>query len=259
MELLAYRQSASERQRTADLLGRMPRNRHSVLDVGARDGYFSKLLTDYFQSVTALDLISPEIDHPRVTSVSGDVTRLTFQDGQFDSVFCAEVLEHIPDLEQACSEIARVAKRDLIIGVPYRQDTRLGRTTCQECTRVNPPWGHINVFTESRLEKLFPGFEPVSTSYVGESKECTNQLSTWLMDVAGNPWGTYSQDEPCVYCGSSIGKGPGRRNIGSRFCGVAAVLLNQVQSRFAKPHSKWVHVVYSRQPVVDPDKPGLAK
>ncbi len=54
--LEAYRATENERTRTADLLRLVPRGRATVLDIGARDGHFSRLLTGYFDAVTALDL-----------------------------------------------------------------------------------------------------------------------------------------------------------------------------------------------------------
>jgi ubiquinone/menaquinone biosynthesis C-methylase UbiE len=94
----------------------------NALDIGARDGHFSKLLTEYFRPVFALDLEKPSIKHKNVECVQGDVTNLDFPDNQFDFVFCAEVLEHIPTnlLEKACFDLSRVSKQYLLIGVPYR-------------------------------------------------------------------------------------------------------------------------------------------
>ena len=109
----------------------VPKHLSTVLDVGARDGHFSRLLTEHFEHVTALDLAKPQFCLDRVLPVQGDVTHLQFPDNEFDVVFCAEVLEHIPTLEKACSEIARVARRALVIGVPYKQDTRLGSNHLQ--------------------------------------------------------------------------------------------------------------------------------
>src|SRR5512139_805984 len=97
-----YRASEREQSRTEDLLRRLPRGRHSVLDIGARDGHFSRRLTEYFTTVTALDLRQPGFEYPRVVTVAGDVRRLGFPDNSFDCVFCAEVLEHVAEVERAC-------------------------------------------------------------------------------------------------------------------------------------------------------------
>src|SRR5262245_19883000 len=96
MDLLKYRRSDSEIARMDDLLRLLPRGRASVLDIGARDGHFSRLLAEHFDSVTALDIVPLDFEHPGVTVVTGDATHLQFPDDSFDCVFCTEVLEHIP-------------------------------------------------------------------------------------------------------------------------------------------------------------------
>ena len=83
-DLAQYRQTEQEKARTADLLRLLPRGRQSVLDIGARDGHFSRLLTEYFDEVTALDLEKPAFEFPQVRTVAGDITNLQFPDGAFD-------------------------------------------------------------------------------------------------------------------------------------------------------------------------------
>jgi SAM-dependent methyltransferase len=238
-----YRASENERSRTADLLRVLPRGRRTVLDVGARDGHFSRLLTEYFDEVTALDLQKPAFEFARVVTVAGDITNLEFATDAFDCVFCAEVLEHIPDVTRACQEIIRVAKHEIVIGVPYRQDIRCGRTTCRSCGKINPPWGHVNSFDEDRLSGLFSGLPTISKSFVGITKEATNSISTFLMDLAGNPWGTYDQDEPCVHCGAKLVT-PGGRQIWQKVCSTMAFNLNRVQALWTRSRGNWIHVVF---------------
>ena len=251
IDMAAYRNTPQERERISDLMNIIPKGpegKDSVLDVGARDGYLTRLLTDYFASVTALDLERPSIEHDRVTCVEGDVTRLELASDSFDVVLCAEVLEHIPGkgLEQACRELSRVAKSHVVIGVPYRQDTRLGRTTCQSCGLSNPPWGHVNVFDERRLTELFHPLQKVGVTFVGSSRSRTNALSSLLMDVAGNPWGTYDQDEVCIHCGQEIGK-PAERNLAQKLCSRFAFSLYAAQSRFISARPNWIHMVFDKR------------
>lgn len=143
MDLKHYRASESEQKRTQDLMrliSLLPKGK-SVLDIGARDGHFSILLTEYYENVTALDLEKPSIAHPEIHCVQGDITQLNFGNNVFDLVFCAEVLEHIPShlLQKACTEVGRVSNEYLLIGVPYQQDIRVGRTTCYSCgKRIRP-------------------------------------------------------------------------------------------------------------------------
>jgi glycosyltransferase involved in cell wall biosynthesis len=247
IEMATYRNTPLERERISDLMNIMPKGHDSVLDVGARDGYLSRLLTEHFASVTALDMRKPSIAHDRINCVEGDVTRLEFASGSFDVVLCAEVLEHIPGkgLEQACRELSRVAKSHVVIGVPYRQDTRFGRTTCQSCGRSNPPWGHVNVFDERRLAEFFLPLRKVGLTFVGSSRSRTNALSSWLMDVAGNPWGTYDQEEVCIHCGQEIGK-PAERNLAQKLCSRLAFSLNAAQARFISARPNWIHMVFDK-------------
>jgi SAM-dependent methyltransferase len=240
-----YRASEQEKLRTQDLVRLLPKNRRSALDIGARDGHFSRILTEHFETVTALDLKKPSFVINRVVTVAGDATKLSFPDSSFDCVFCAEVLEHIPAVEQACREIARVASHEIVIGVPYRQDTRVGRTSCRSCGKINPPWGHVNTFDERRLINLFPGLRVVSQSFVGVNTDATNPLSTFLMDLAGNPWGPYGQEESCIHCGAGL-VAPQNRSFAAKLCSAIAGRLNNLQKRWTRPHGNWIHTVFSK-------------
>lgn len=219
-----------------------------ALDVGARDGFISRLLAGHFPFVTALDLELPSIDHERVQSVKGNIAALDFPDASFDLVFCAEVLEHIPKdlLGTACREMARVSKEYVLIGVPYKQDIRVGRTTCGCCGKVNPPWGHVNTFDEDQLSRLFPGFSLFKESFVGQTSSRTNALSCALMDVAGNPYGTYSQEEPCVHCGKKL-TGPPKRTFLQKVATKAAFLGVKAQSLFVRPQPNWIHRLIKKE------------
>lgn len=245
MDLPRYRNSPSEKNRIADLMGLLPKGKRTVLDIGARDGFLAVELTRHFASVTALDLETPEIRNERVACVAGDATDLQFDDASFDLVFCAEVLEHIPPpgLEKACSEISRTASEYILIGVPYRQDLRVGRTTCYTCGKKNPPWGHVNRFDESRLERLFPGWEVAKTSYVGETDAATNAVSCLLMDFAGNPYGTYVQEETCVHCGAKL-KNPPQRNFLQKLLTKAAFWIDRFLRIVPRRHANWIHILF---------------
>ena len=240
--LANYRRSPDEITRTRALLNMVPKGLATALDIGARDGHFSQLLTDHFELVTALDLTMPAFDFDRVRPVQGDVTDLQFPDNSFDVVFCAEVLEHVPALQRACAEISRVARHAVVIGVPYRQDTRCGRTTCPRCGKTNPPWGHVNTFDERKMAALFPQLHVAATSFVGSTIERTNPVSAYLLDVAGNPWGVYDQQEPCIHCGGKLSP-PRSRSAAQRLAGAAGFVLNRLQMRLSQPQPIWIHTL----------------
>lgn len=241
-----FRNSPQEQDRIRELFRLIPGPGGNALDIGARDGYLSLRLTRLFDQVTALDLETPDIAHPAVTCVRGNAADLAFPDRSFDLVLCAEVLEHIPKpmLRKVCAELARVTRGHLLIGVPYDQDIRLGRTTCRSCGGKNPPYGHVNVFNELNLEMLFPTLKAERTVLVGASQQRTNRLSALLNDWAGNPYGTYGQEEGCVHCGCKL-EAPVRRTFWSRGCAAAAHYLNALQDRLQPRRANWVHILYS--------------
>lgn len=250
MELTAYRASTAEQQRTADLLQRIPASGRLALDIGARDGHFSLLLAERYQTVVALDLSQPQIDHPRVRCVKGNAAALEFADAAFDLVFCAEVLEHVPTslLPQVCKELQRVASGHIVIGVPYKQDIRVGQTTCRACGQNNPPWGHVNAFDEQRLAQLFGDCTVESMGWVGQTRECTNALSAALLDYAGNPYGTYEQEEPCVHCGATLTP-PASRSLAQKIATKAGVWGQTLSQQLASPRGNWIHLLLRKKQV----------
>jgi SAM-dependent methyltransferase len=239
--------SPGDMPRIEQLLQIMPGGRSTVLEIGARYGYITRLLTEKFESVTALDLEKPEWAMDRVVTVAGDVQKLDFPDSSFDCVVCTEVLEHVPEVEAAARELARVVRHELIIGVPYNQDLRTVRNTCRHCGHMSNAWGHINSFDEARLDRLFAPLRPAARHYIGLAKGRTNSLSARLMQAAGNPWGAYNQGEPCPVCGKYFDRPPDRGFV-QRLASAAAFCLNRVQAGVSRPQAAWVHVIFQKEP-----------
>lgn len=250
MDPSAWREAPAERARVESLMAMLPRavSGGTALDIGARDGYLSNKLAGHFSEVVALDLELPQVEHDRVRCVKGNITALDFPDRTFELVLCAEVLEHInpPQLTMACRELARVSRRHLLIGVPFRQDTRVGRTTCAHCGKANPPWGHVNSFDEGRLAKLFPECVVEQTSFVGVTRERTNWLASTMMDLAGNPYGSYSQEEGCIHCGSPVGSAA-PRGLGQKILTKAALWTMHAHQALTPPHGNWIHQLLRRK------------
>jgi hypothetical protein len=242
-----FRHTEREQERIRDLLDLIPPLGDSVLDVGARDGYLSRRLVGRFGRVVALDLAQPEVAFPGVECVAGDVTALAYADNAFDTVVCAEVLEHIPpaDLARSCRELARVARRAIVIGVPYKQDLRYGETLCLTCRRPNPPWGHLNAFDEDRVRSLFEPLVPAQLTYVGTNRDGTSALSAGLMRYAGNPYGTYDQDEPCAHCGAPLQR-PAPRSLLQKVATKIAYHLDRAQQSLATERASWIHVRFDK-------------
>lgn len=235
-----------EQARIASLVRMLPGGGRA-LEIGARGGYMTQRLTECCDAVVALDLVQPQLAIPRVSCVAGDVRSLSSSLGEFDVVICTEVLEHVPsaDLDAACNSLARVTRRHLLIGVPFRQDLRVARTRCASCGSINPPWGHVNRFDEAKLQALFTGFHVAAIDRVGSTGERTNWLSHGLMRMAGYPWGTYTQDEPCINCGGRVGPPP-RLTHARRVLTAAAFILDRLVRDWRAPQAKWLHVLFEK-------------
>ncbi len=239
--------SAKERLRLDDLLGHLPSAAGRALEIGARDGYLSRELVRHCDTLVALDLTAPRIDHPHILPVAGDVSALPFGDASFDLVICTEVLEHIwPErLGPAAAELRRVSAGPVVVGVPFEQDLRVDRARCWHCGRVNPPWGHMNSFSRSSLLRLMAPMIPRRITLVGGQRERTNWLSARLMDLAGNPWGAYHPDEHCLYC-SAVLKAPPRPPWPRRALAKAAKALDGLQRLTLRPRPIWIHVTFEQ-------------
>ena len=121
----------------------------SVLEVGCCFGFFALQCASDGLSVTAtdicagaLDLLDDASDHlalPVQTRV-GDVRSLPFDDDSFDTVTVLHLLEHLApgDVSRAIAESCRVARRRVVIAVPYEEV-------------ASPHFGHLDTVDESDL------------------------------------------------------------------------------------------------------------
>ena len=93
----------------------------TVLDIGCGDKSFSRRIGDRYDVVVG-DLFSGGDG-----IIRADVQDLGFDDDSFDIVVCLQVLEHLPDPVKAICELARVARRQVIISVPHEPFFSLSR------------------------------------------------------------------------------------------------------------------------------------
>jgi SAM-dependent methyltransferase len=82
----------------------------AVLDVGCGDGILvRRLRADRSgSSVVALDLSAGMLDGVAAPAVAADAARLPFRDGSFAAVLAMHMLYHVPDVDAAVREAARV-------------------------------------------------------------------------------------------------------------------------------------------------------
>jgi len=93
-----------------------------VLEVGCATGALTTYLADIGCRVTGLDNSEDMIargrdDHPDLDLVFGDATSLPYDEGSFDAVVAASVINVVPDAEQLLLEMRRVGVVGGIVSV----------------------------------------------------------------------------------------------------------------------------------------------
>lgn len=145
---------------------------HRVLDMGCGGGRHAFALARRGADVVALDYSEPELGEVRsmfaamreageipqgtsVSAVRGTAYSLPFQDASFDRVVAAEVLEHLPQDEQAMAELARVLKPGGLIAVTVPR--WLPEKVCWALSDAyhEVEGGHVRIYTgDTLLERL---------------------------------------------------------------------------------------------------------
>lgn len=97
----------------------------SLLDVGCGTGHFTRRFEDAGFAVTALDVDERMLCYARSVSqrsdyVQGDVCALPFADKYFDHCVAITSLCFVADMQLAVSEMLRVARRTVVLGLLNR-------------------------------------------------------------------------------------------------------------------------------------------
>ena len=76
-----------------------------------------------------------------------------FEENSVDTITCMEVLEHVDDLGRAIGELLRVARKRIIITVPWEQ--KVTCHLCIYCSTYTPESGHLRRFDREIVGHLF--------------------------------------------------------------------------------------------------------
>ncbi len=184
------RHSPTEVERIERLVALAGEGVHSVLDVGAGHGLLLEALAARRGlRGTGIEITAAKVDYARSRGVDlrlGDASRLDFGDRSFDLVYCCEVLEHLPFgvFEAACRELARVARDQVVVSVPF--DERRHFVRCPYCAAsVNPNY-HFRSFDAASMASLLPGWR-LETSF-GLGREAHGWLKHWLRPWLSRGW-----------------------------------------------------------------------
>jgi 2-polyprenyl-3-methyl-5-hydroxy-6-metoxy-1,4-benzoquinol methylase len=136
----------------------------SVLDVGCGEGVLTERWAASLgdRPVVGIDLDDPKLadewstrQRPNLSFQVNPASDLPFDDGSFDLAAAIEVLEHVPDPERTVAEMARVAKRHLLVSVPREPLWRMLNVARGAYVRDlgNTP-GHLNHWSARGFRRL---------------------------------------------------------------------------------------------------------
>jgi SAM-dependent methyltransferase len=136
----------------------------SVLDVGCGEGVLTVEWAERLGDgrVVGIDLDDPKLrgewekrSRPNLEFRAEEATRLSFSDGEFDMACAIEVLEHVPEPEATLEEMARVARRHLLVSVPREPLWRgLNMARGAYLRDLGNTPGHVNHWTKRGFASL---------------------------------------------------------------------------------------------------------
>ena len=143
----------------------------SVLDVGCGEGVLTERWAERLGEgrVVGVDLDDPKLRaewaarlRPNLEFLAAEATVLPFADGEFDLASAVEVLEHVPEPERTLAEMARVARRRLLVSVPREPVWRVTNLARGAYVRElgNTP-GHVNHWSKRSFVALLSRYGTV--------------------------------------------------------------------------------------------------
>ncbi len=136
----------------------------SVLDLGCGEGVLTQHWAERLDErrVVGIDLEDPKLAAEWTARARSNLEfrtvggrELPFADGEFDLVAAIEALEHISDPDRTVAEMARVARRHLLVSVPHEPLWRMLNVARGAYVRErgNTP-GHVNHWSKRGFERL---------------------------------------------------------------------------------------------------------
>jgi SAM-dependent methyltransferase len=155
---------------------------HELLDLGCGLGGYAKLLGEQGHAVRALDVTPAYVNVARgigVDAATYDGSAIPLPDKSVDTIFMVEVLEHVPDPPRLLPELARVARRNVIITVPNNTQAFSAPVEWSHMLETD----HKHFFTRDSLASLLaPAFSTIDVTEVGPIDGALSRdlLPRWL-------------------------------------------------------------------------------
>ena len=158
-------------------VSKLVKHETSLLDVGVGLGQFVNAMASRkkFERIVGVDISRHSLFLEVFEGFTMDyssIESLPYGDDEIDVVTCMETIEHIPDaiFEKGVAELRRVCKKQLIVTVPFREET-LSK-------------GHVRRFDFADLERLFPRGE---ITILRKATKARGTYTHWALIEETNP------------------------------------------------------------------------
>lgn len=197
----------------------VPGNARNILEVGSGDGLIFNALRQRGYDPVALDISGKALKHIQGGKlVQGTANQLPFASNSFDLVLACEVLEHIPNpiYKTVLEEIIRVAKKYILITVPYREKLEWNHARCPSCGCIFNGAYHVKSFNENDMKFLFKNFKCISLDKIVKilHPDRTISFELFIRHHLAREYLYYGPSVKCPLCLSSVKDKPVRNWIG---------------------------------------------
>jgi SAM-dependent methyltransferase len=206
----AWRQREGDRERARLAAEWFPGDVCSVLDVGCGNGVYTDL-PEPNRFKVGLDMSRAALQNLRAPRLLADASRLPFDDGSFDAILSMEMLEHLPEdvYQGVLSELKRVARKYILITVPYNERLKYNTVICPSCGKIFHPYHHLRQYQVKDIKTLFGSEVQLTrfTSLVPVRREALPFLWNMIRVYQHRHGKNFPNKVVCPRCGYTSGGG----------------------------------------------------